>query len=99
MEKLWSLKNENGWVICASDDGREMIPVWPHQFYAKQCACGEWLGCTPQNISLAVWVNKWIPGMLRDKRLVAVFPIPPLRRIILMPDRLAADINEELKKY
>src|SRR5947208_1756900 len=73
-EEIWSLKNVDGWVMLGSDKEQEHVPVWPHPEYARMVAVGSWADCAPEVISLDNWLERWIPGMIRDQRLVAVFP-------------------------
>lgn len=99
-EQLWSLRNEDGWVLYGTGDGRETHPIWPHQIYAKACAEDEWSDCEPVEIELAEWLEKWTPGMIRDKRMIAVFPIPKNgKTIVVEPERFASDLQSELAKY
>ncbi len=98
-EQVWSLKSPSGWVLAATDSGRESVPVWPHERYASACALGPWEGCTPAPISLADWLTKWIPGMSKDGRLVAIFQVPQGQGATIEPARLATDLAEELKNY
>ena len=39
-ERLWSLRDANGWVAAAGQDGATGFPVWPHPDYASACATG-----------------------------------------------------------
>src|ERR1044071_1424647 len=75
-EQVWSLANHDGWVLTATDEGREVVPIWPHPKYAKVAAIDEWSDCAPQAISLSDWLEKWIPGQERDGRAVVLFPNP-----------------------
>src|SRR5215510_1212388 len=75
-DEVWSLLQDGGWALAGSDDGRQLVPVWPHLKYAALCANGAWAGYEPKAISLETWLNRWIPGMERDNRRVAVFPTP-----------------------
>ena len=98
-EKVWSLRNEDGWVLAADDEGNEIVPVWPHFLYAAQSALGDWANTVPQAIDLDAWLEKWLPGMIRDKRKVCVFPVPSGQGVVVSPERLESDLGEELSKY
>jgi hypothetical protein len=89
----------NRWVLAGDDRGHELIPVWPYGAYAALCAVDAWEGCVPKPIELTGWMERWIPGMYRDGRLVAVFPAPGDRGVVVEPRRLAADLREELAGY
>ena len=65
-EELWSLRNEEGFVTMADDDGNECIPFWPHPDYASALVTGSWSDCSPERIILNDLLNKWLPGMIKD---------------------------------
>jgi hypothetical protein len=96
---LWSLASGDGWVLAHDDDGRELVPVWPHEQFAALCANGIWAGSAPKPVDIDVWLDRWTPGMEKDHRAVAVFPTPQDRGIPVKPDRLAEDLREELSRY
>lgn len=98
-EELWSLRDENGWVLMGDNEGNKLVPVWPHIRFAQANATGEWDGCSPKAIRLSMWLEYWIPGMLRDHRLVAVFPTPLNTGVVVSPERLRIDLEIELSLY
>ena len=65
---------KDGWVLMGDANQTEIVPVWSHPMFAEAFAVGEWLGYTPKKIHLEEWMTKWIPGMEKDHRMVAVFP-------------------------
>jgi hypothetical protein len=98
-EKLWSLKSAEGWVLMSAGDGPELVPVWPHPRYAQACAVSAWRGAEPAVIPLDRWLEGWTPGMARDGRHVAVFPVPGGQGVVVSPDRLRDDLLEECSQY
>jgi hypothetical protein len=94
---LWSLRSEAGWSMFGDADGREAVPVWPHARFAAACADGDWAGDAPAPIPLDDWLTKWIPGMARDRRVVAVFSVDG-RGPVVEPDRLGEDLEAELAR-
>ena len=98
-EEVWSLRGPSGWVLAAADDGRPLVPVWPHARYAEACAAGGWAGSAPAAISLDRWLEAWLPGLARDGRGVAVFPVPSGAGVPVEAERLAADLSEALEQY
>jgi hypothetical protein len=42
---------------------------------------------------LQEWLKKWLPGMSRDKRLLAVFPTPRDQAVVVTAERLAEDLQ------
>ena len=98
-QQLWSLWQEGGWALAGDTTGRQLVPVWPHSKYAELCAEGPWAGYQPRSIALDAWLNRWIPGMEEDQRLVAVFPTPSDKGICVEPERLEQDLRAELANY
>ena len=90
-EEVWSLRSANGWCLMADDSGAEMIPVWPHERFATACASND-SEEQAASISLDDWLDKWLPGILKDGRQVAVFPVPGGHGVIVSPTRLRADL-------
>ena len=99
-EMLWSLWDKDGWALAAAEDKKsEAIPIWPHKKFAEACATGSWDGYEPKRISLDQWLSKWIPGMEKDRRLVAIFPTPIDKAVLVTPSKVAADLGTELENY
>lgn len=96
---VWGLWSEGGWALAADDEGTQALPVWPHPRYAAACACEHWSGSEPREISLADWMDKWLPGMLRDGTAVAVFPTPNNKGPLVSPERVAEDLRSELELF
>ena len=97
--EVWGLRTPDGWVTAAGDDGRPLLPVWPHARYAAACAVGAWAGATAEAIPLDRWREAWLPGLARDGRGVAVFPVPAGAGVPVEADRLAADLSDALEQY
>jgi hypothetical protein len=93
---VWSLRHADGWALASNDEGASLVPVWPHPSYAEICAGGNWADYGAVEIPLSVWLDRWIPGMLKDARQVAVFPTDKNQGIAIGPKRLDADLREEL---
>jgi Protein of unknown function (DUF2750) len=99
LQRLYSLKNDAGWAVAADDAGNELIPIWPHEAFASLCAVGPWHGYFPQAIAIDVWLARWIPGIERDGRLIAVFPTAQNYGVAVNPADFAAHLQAELAKY
>ncbi len=99
--EVWSLRSDEGWVLASDDSGREGVPVWPHPKFAEACATGSWAGTNPASIPLLSWINKWLPGMAKDNRYLAAFPLPgPASQSVQVdPLKHREHLLEELKKY
>ncbi len=98
-ERIWSLGTEEGWALSSDDEGHELVPVWPHERFAAACAEGYWRGYEPRAIDLSVWMERWIPGMQRDQRMVSAFPTPSGRSVRVSAERFENDLKEELTLY
>jgi len=98
-EKIWSLWHDGGWALAGGDQGRQLVPVWPHEKYAEACSNGPWADYEPKAIEMEAWLARWIPGMMRDARLVAVFPTPSDKGVAVEPAQLEADLRGKLAEY
>jgi hypothetical protein len=98
-EAVWSLRSREGWVMSGDGQGGELMPVWPHPRYAAACATDAWSGTEPAAIPLHDFRAKWLPGLERDGRRLAVFPVPQGYSIPAAPERMRADLEEELAWY
>jgi hypothetical protein len=98
-ERIWSLSAQEGWALSGDDEGHELVPVWPHERFAAACAEGSWRGYEPQAIDLSVWMERWIPGMQRDQRMVCAFPTPGGESVRVAPERFEHDLKEEFTLY
>ena len=95
-QELWSLSSDDRWKLLTDEDGRELFPIWPHRIFAELCAHGEWDGCVAGNISLAAWLDEWIPELVARNRLIAIFPLPEGAGIPVEPQRFEHDLRTEL---
>jgi transposase/uncharacterized protein DUF2750 len=64
--------------------------------FAVACAEGSWRGYEPRAIDLSVWLERWIPGMQRDRRMVCAFPTPGGQSVRVSPEHFENDLKEEL---
>jgi hypothetical protein len=98
-EEIWGLAAADGWVQLGDDQGREHMPVWPHRRYAEAFAQRKDDASEPRSIPMSAWLEKWLPGMEQEGRLVAVFPVSSGKSPVVPPRQLRADLEEELEKY
>jgi hypothetical protein len=98
-KQLWSLMQDDGWALMADDTDQELIPIWPHEKFATLCATGFFADHQPKSIAIDTWLERWIPGMEKDGRIIAVFPTAESKGVLVDPRRFEADIREELLKY
>lgn len=95
---LFSLKQGNDWLLMGTDSGDELVPVWPAPEYAKLCARDEWADAEPAPIDLHAFLDRWIPGMIKDSRKVAVFPSSGYKGGVVEPERLKHHLLGELER-
>jgi uncharacterized protein DUF2750 len=98
-EEVWSIGDDDGWVLLGDETGTELIPIWPAEAFATACCVLEWQNEMAKSISVSDWMNKWTPEMIADGRKVAVFPLPNHKGMIVEPARLAGDIQEWLDEF
>ncbi|GAA3536629.1 DUF2750 domain-containing protein [Zobellella aerophila] len=97
-QELWILTDEHGCMMLTSDDDEDCIPVWPHADYARDWARDDWSHCTPEALSLQVWLARWVPGMEEDELLVAVFPTLDETGVVVEPRELEEAIVRKQKQ-
>ena len=97
-EEVWGLRDERGLVVAHADQGRALVPVWPHARYARECAVGNWEGAEPDAMDLGEWLDS-LTASDATVRGIAVFPLRGGHGIAVEPDRLRRDIEGELTLY
>lgn len=98
-QRLYSLKSNAGWALAANDAGDELVPIWPHEAFASLCAGGPWQDYSPQVIGIDEWLVRWIPGIERDSRLIAVFPTAEKKGVAVNAADFVKHLRAELAKY
>ncbi|TAA43655.1 DUF2750 domain-containing protein [Corallincola spongiicola] len=91
-EQVWVLKDDEGCLIVTSGD-EECLPVWPSEDAAAACAIADWKGLEPLAVSLVDWMEKWLPGMEKDDRVVAVFPNLAGESLVVAASELYAELD------
>lgn len=72
-EELWGLGNASGWVMKEINE-QSILPVWPYEIFAENCAAMEWQDYTATAVSLEHFVYKLLPIMNKQNIKVEVFP-------------------------
>ncbi len=94
-KEVWGVKAGDGWVMVGDSEGHEAMPVWPHARFADAYAEKNG-GGKAEMIDLDTWRDRWISGLTRDGRLVAVFPTPDNQGVLLIASIVQNDIDQEL---
>ncbi|GBC59404.1 hypothetical protein DENIS_0343 [Desulfonema ishimotonii] len=97
-EEVWGLFAD-GWAMTADNEGRKAIPFWPEKDFSNLCAEGAWKNYNSKQIKLDKFMSKWLPGMEKDGVLVAIFPTPKNKGVIIQPKELSASLEEEIEQY
>ncbi|MDQ8192703.1 DUF2750 domain-containing protein [Roseibacillus persicicus] len=98
-EKLWGVRNSEGWLVPVAPDDFEYFPIWPHPEYAQKIADLHFPGHTATEISLDDFMKHWLPKFEADNVKVAVFPNVEWDLWVVDPPRLLAELEEELEQY
>ncbi len=98
-ESVWSLRDTHGWILANDPEGFEVVPVWPHFKYAQICAIDNWQDAKATAISLEIWLERWIPGLISDQRKIAVCPTLTDKGVVVDAKRFRNDILNEMEGY
>lgn len=98
-EEIWSIEKESEWALMRDDAGNELVPVWPANKFALVCCSGMWKDYRPKDIPLTEWTSKWLPGIEKDRRAVAVFPLQNNRGTVVLAQVMQDDISKALQQY
>ena len=72
-EELWGLGNSSGWIMKETND-QTILPVWPYEIFATNCATNEWQDYAACAVSLEHFVYKLLPIMSGKNIKVEVSP-------------------------
>lgn len=98
--EVWLLCDEHGlWKVSTTGAGTECVPVWPHRRYAEASSAGAWAGARAAKIDLEEFMDKWLPGMQKDCRQVAIFPVDGAKAVVVPPQEFREMLDSELSKY
>ena len=100
--QVWGLKSADGWVCSASagegDEHRSVMPFWSDRAYAKQCAKEQWSHYEPTTIPLALFLERWLPGMEADECLVGTNWNADLCGYEIEPQDLKQELENEMRR-
>ncbi len=98
-EQLWTVKNDEGWLVPVAPEGFEYFPVWPHPEYAQKITDLNFPGHKAEEISLQEFLSHWLPLLQYDDVKVAVFPNREWTFWCIEADDLMAELVEEMRQY
>lgn len=90
--KIWTLKDEQGCVMVASDE-EQCLPIWPDQETAQAWATDEHADCESFAIELTTFLERWVPGMTADHYFIAVGPSMRAESLVEHPEDFAESIT------
>ena len=97
-EEVWGL-NLDGWAMSETDEGVKTIPFWSHSKFAEDCAIEEWEGYKPNKIDMDEFVDDWLKNLEDQKIDIVIMMDQEGNGINVKPQRLKADLEEELENY
>ena len=97
-ERLFGLRDEEGWAMVGDGEGGVFLPVWPEAELATLCATGEWGEYAPATIPLVEWLSAWLPNLAEEGWGVAVAPAPEGQGVHTTADELRTDLERELRR-
>jgi Protein of unknown function (DUF2750) len=99
-ETVWGLHSSDGWATASDvSTKRIVLPFWPEAAFAEAFATGDRGGMSATAIPLTDFLEKWLPGLETDNRLVSVFPTPNGKTSLVEPHTLSRDIHREIVQY
>lgn len=98
--EVWGLY-EDGWMSLHDDEQRLLLPLWPARRYAEAYRADDWgQRAEARAIPLDELLEDWLPGLKKDGRGIAVFPVVPAKESIHPSlDDFERDLREELRQY
>ncbi|EKJ88160.1 uncharacterized protein DUF2750 [Leptospira meyeri] len=71
---VWTIKDKNGFPAPKNSEGNRSIPFWSTEKRVKNIIenVSEYSGFEAFEISLEDFMEKWIPGLKKDKLLIGI---------------------------
>jgi hypothetical protein len=82
--------------MLGDENGHQCFPVWPAEAFAVQYCKESGPNLQPGPISLSDWMTKWLPGLERDERRVAVFPTTDNQDVVVDPAAMSGCLQASL---
>lgn len=100
-QQIWSLRTRAGWVTMGDASAGQIVPVWPDSRYAETFIGGDWADAQVTGITLRDWVERRVPGMIKQGTRIAVFPVTATTdgAVVTEPERLQWDLQRAAEQY
>jgi hypothetical protein len=72
------------------------MPMWPHPRIAEEFI-GKSTDDKPCKISVNKLLKSWMPNLIEDKILISISPTLEMKGIVIQPEVLKKDLEQELK--
>lgn len=95
---VWAL-DDNGWALAATNDGIQVLPLWPAKEYAQLCATNEWAKYSPLSFDLEYFRRTLLPKLELDGVLPGVFFTPDSFGVTPSVKELQSALHAELSRY
>ncbi|MWP47742.1 DUF2750 domain-containing protein [Gilliamella sp. Pas-s27] len=98
-EVLWGNYGDNGWLQLYAENGKKIMPFWPEKEFVINYNVTHKFKCSPKEINLDYFLDKWIKGLAKEKISLLIFPVEEKKSCIINPLELKTLLEEELKQY
>ena len=97
--EIWSVRTSEGWLVPATPEGIEYLPLWPHLDYAQRIADEIWPGHVAEEFDYEFLVNEGFNQLGEDGVKIAVFPNMDWQCVLVDARQLLDDLKTEGLKY
>lgn len=94
---VWGLASEEGWAAAKDEEGREVMPIWPHERYAALSMQDGWDDTQPQPVELAAWIYEWLPGLENDNVHLAICYLPGSQGAVVTAAHFRNDLADQME--
>ena len=86
---------QDGWALCATPSGQQTLAVWQSKSLAQLLQKGNWANYQVEEISLIPFIEKMIPFIRENGKILSINLTPEGQNILVSGDKFLLD----LKKY
>lgn len=93
-QQVWALvEADEWWMLQAADE--TSLPVWPSEEDAALWSAAHAPSASPAAITLALWLERWTPGLVEEHITLAVYPTENPDTVVLEAEALAELLQED----